>query len=137
MRISDWSSDVCSSDLDRAPELRHVGELYQSGPGPDRALDQVGAVPEPGVRASEAPRRKGRGAASGKAGRRTDQAERRTGELYRRRPVRPIQVRPVPLLETHPGVAGAQHRGLSGENEIARRVIGERFLSYLPRDRKS
>src|SRR3546814_18368751 len=42
MRISDWSSDVCSSDLaglarDRAADLRRA-----SGAGVDRGLKQVG-----------------------------------------------------------------------------------------------
>src|SRR3546814_20169473 len=27
MRISDWSSDVCSSDLDRVGRHRHLGEV--------------------------------------------------------------------------------------------------------------
>src|SRR3546814_6229063 len=31
MRISDWSSDVCSSDLDR-----HAGQVRGSGHAPDR-----------------------------------------------------------------------------------------------------
>src|SRR3546814_2309457 len=32
MRISDWSSDVCSSDLDRASEKLIVGELRKRFP---------------------------------------------------------------------------------------------------------
>src|SRR3546814_9550885 len=33
MRISDWSSDVCSSDLTR--HLRHASDLDRRGPVPD------------------------------------------------------------------------------------------------------
>src|SRR3546814_20855412 len=42
MRISDWSSDVCSSDLEKFPELieQHVGTLDE-GIGDKRTSAQV------------------------------------------------------------------------------------------------
>src|SRR3546814_11553328 len=56
MRISDWSSDVCSSDLYRMRRLR--------GPGPDAAMAPSGgaaaASPGPGSR-RRAPHRGGAG----------------------------------------------------------------------------
>src|SRR3546814_12077174 len=56
MRISDWSSDVCSSDLYRMRRLR--------GPGPDAAMAPSGgaaaASPGPGSR-RRAPHREGAG----------------------------------------------------------------------------
>src|SRR3546814_12750763 len=33
MRISDWSSDVCSSDLVRGPEVWNMLKAMESGPG--------------------------------------------------------------------------------------------------------
>src|SRR3546814_6606550 len=43
MRISDWSSDVCSSDLRRCD--RHSLDLYESSVGPDAPTrQQVGAM---------------------------------------------------------------------------------------------
>src|SRR3546814_12284306 len=45
MRISDWSSDVCSSDLDPAAAHRRLGEqVHQHPPGP--ALADMEAVVE-------------------------------------------------------------------------------------------
>src|SRR3546814_4921040 len=46
MRISDWSSDVCSSDLDRCTRLMYRGkELFINGEvaraGPSRALRRL------------------------------------------------------------------------------------------------
>src|SRR3546814_16764484 len=40
MRISDWSSDVCSSDLKVTAILDMVGHLTESDGGDDRALVQ-------------------------------------------------------------------------------------------------
>src|SRR3546814_3459305 len=47
MRISDWSSDVCSSDLDAGAHLAHVVEqrrrlgvaVHEDEPGPDLAAE--------------------------------------------------------------------------------------------------
>src|SRR3546814_21179361 len=46
MRISDWSSDVCSSDLRGLPPL--LGRII--GVGPAMALDQIPFAPVPGER---------------------------------------------------------------------------------------
>src|SRR3546814_19802476 len=56
MRISDWSSDVCSSDLDPAQHLeagQHVEAAVEPTPvrnGVDVAADQDGALRLPGQR---------------------------------------------------------------------------------------
>src|SRR3546814_8121253 len=42
MRISDWSSDVCSSDLQQLPAHRHRGEELRRLKGPSHA--EPGAV---------------------------------------------------------------------------------------------
>src|SRR3546814_8128055 len=49
MRISDWSSDVCSSDLSRrflADRARHLSreEAPRGGLAPDHAADQIGSA---------------------------------------------------------------------------------------------
>src|SRR3546814_10291426 len=60
MRISDWSSDVCSSDL-----FRHIS-------GPDRPLPQEGMIsivgPGTGLGVAQLLRRKGRNFVSGTEG---------------------------------------------------------------------
>src|SRR3546814_10163473 len=43
MRISDWSSDVCSSDLDELPRLQLAGEVRRAR-APDAQLRPAGAV---------------------------------------------------------------------------------------------
>src|SRR3546814_13525658 len=41
MRISDWSSDVCSSDLTGQPGLPNIGDLRQTGlPGGPNRFDE-------------------------------------------------------------------------------------------------
>src|SRR3546814_14629020 len=86
MRISDWSSDVCSSDLrlrDGPPVVRHVVELHQPDARADRTVHQGGRVSERRLCPAQASRRKGRGAAPRKAGREAVQAvaEARSEEL--------------------------------------------------------
>src|SRR3546814_4239194 len=48
MRISDWSSDVCSSDLEQRAEERaeehHLGEDEPHHPHPERAVDLLVVV---------------------------------------------------------------------------------------------
>src|SRR3546814_11396101 len=39
MRISDWSSDVCSSDLVRFPSLDEAGELFLRSPELEKVAD--------------------------------------------------------------------------------------------------
>src|SRR3546814_9236990 len=50
MRISDWSSDVCSSDLDhRAAPVRHGGAAtWRRGRGLERLARAAWAAPDPG-----------------------------------------------------------------------------------------
>src|SRR3546814_10043964 len=59
MRISDWSSDVCSSDLRREPPRRYFRSQYRSG----RAAGGDGRS-----RAARSCRRGGRGRAAGLGG---------------------------------------------------------------------
>src|SRR3546814_3584240 len=78
MRISDWSSDVCSSDLDRSHRRRRqrLRGARRRGAGP----------PRPRLRPHDAPRRRGarrggggrRSAAGGRSVRRSE--ERRVGK---------------------------------------------------------
>src|SRR3546814_9954040 len=56
MRISDWSSDVCSSDLFRLPHRRHDGG--RGGAGAGRAAEELHASDlRPHSTVLEAPRR--------------------------------------------------------------------------------
>src|SRR3546814_13843354 len=69
MRISDWSSDVCSSDLesglrDGSPVVRDVVELHQPGAGADRTVHQERELRQRRLCPAQASRRKGRGASS-------------------------------------------------------------------------
>src|SRR3546814_5288257 len=41
MRISDWSSDVCSSDLAGLFDVSHMGQLLFSGEDADKALEAL------------------------------------------------------------------------------------------------
>ena len=74
-----------------APELRDVGQLHQPDAGADRAVDQAGPVREEGLRAAQAPRREGRGAAPRQGRRQADQAQRQAGHLSRPAGERPYK----------------------------------------------
>src|SRR3546814_4879891 len=60
MRISDWSSDVCSSDLDTAAHLRDIADLAGATEGTDRGSEiriphaSDGQRHRPGPRATQA-----------------------------------------------------------------------------------
>src|SRR3546814_13073189 len=56
MRISDWSSDVCSSDLARAEQRGRCQGDWGAGPG-DPALDRHHHTPATGAFAGPASRR--------------------------------------------------------------------------------
>src|SRR3546814_729031 len=59
MRISDWSSDVCSSDLRESRALHHPdGEPVEEEPRPER-IEEIGDRDQPELRQREqlAPRR--------------------------------------------------------------------------------
>src|SRR3546814_14697648 len=49
MRISDWSADVCSSDLQRSPRRRRGGDGRQAGPPRRRPDGAAGLVTLVGV----------------------------------------------------------------------------------------
>src|SRR3546814_16531445 len=55
MRISDWSSDVCSSDLTPLTSIAGFTEMLQAGYAgelPEQAREYVGAIMESAVRLS-------------------------------------------------------------------------------------
>src|SRR3546814_8116790 len=54
MRISDWSSDVCSSDLSPNPETSQPAPIETPPPAPVETPPPAGEV-EDGARAAEAP----------------------------------------------------------------------------------
>src|SRR3546814_3071630 len=83
MRISDWSSDVCSSDL---------------------------------VRAAQASRRKGRGAAPRQAGREAEPALPEAGRLYRRAGRRAVQARSLSVLIGRGACPSPQQKNRSEEH---------------------
>src|SRR3546814_10564139 len=82
MRISDWSSDVCSSDLLAAIECR----LRQRGIEEDERLCRHAAILD------EAERQGGDSAAPGDVGRRAAEMRDRIGEA------RAVHVQPEPTL---------------------------------------
>ena len=82
----------------RPSELRHVGVVHQPGAGADRALLEARPLPEPGLRAAQAPRREGCAPASRQARRQADRTLRRAGRLYRRHAAGPVQAGTLPLL---------------------------------------
>ncbi|CAA9401918.1 MAG: Adenosylhomocysteinase, partial [uncultured Ramlibacter sp.] len=81
------------------PELRDVVLVRQPDAGADRAVHQAeGIRSRQGVRAAQAPRRKGRAPAVVQAGRATDRVDRSAGRVHRREQERPVQGRYLPLL---------------------------------------
>ena len=82
----------------RPPELRDELLLLQPGDRPDRAVRAPRELPDRRVRAAQAARREGRRAAPRLARREAHPAHRRAGRRPRRRPERPLQGRPLPLL---------------------------------------
>ena len=82
----------------RPSELRDVGILHQPGAGADRALFEARPLPEPGLRAAQAPRREGGAAAPRQARRQAHRALRRAGRLYRRHAEGAVQAGTLPLL---------------------------------------
>ena len=82
------------------PELRDELVLRQPDDCPDRALRAQGQLRRRrGLRAAQAPRRKGRPPAADHAQRPAHRAERGAGRLHRRHPGRAVQARHVPLLK--------------------------------------
>src|SRR3546814_10540556 len=54
MRISDWSSDVCSSDLQQAAAVTFAGMIVVGGEGRGDALGAQQLAGDPGVLAGDA-----------------------------------------------------------------------------------
>ncbi len=80
------------------PELRHEQQLHKPDDRADGAGREQQELREEGLRAAQAPGRKGRPAAPGEARRETDKAIEDAGRLHRRACGRAVQERALPVL---------------------------------------
>ncbi len=108
---------------DRPPVVRDVELVHEPDDRPDRAVHEAGRVREARLRAAEAPRREGRPPPPRRARRQADEAQRGAGRLHRRPGRRPVQARPLPLLDPRdePRVPTAARTRVAGVELALRR----------------
>ncbi len=98
-----------SRQCDRAPFFRDVGVLHESDAGPDRAVDQAGALQKGSLHPAQASGREGGFPPSRQDRRQTDADDVRAGHLSQPPAEWPFQARTLPLLT--PGGAAPRTPG--------------------------